>query len=58
MIADEATPLGLLFGETAEPFRVTRESRRIAIAAIQVGSVPQMSVDEALWMAAATVEHA
>jgi DNA/RNA-binding domain of Phe-tRNA-synthetase-like protein len=58
VIADAANPLGLLFGATAEPYRVTRQSRRIAIAAIQVGSVPQMSVDEALWMAAATVEHA
>jgi DNA/RNA-binding domain of Phe-tRNA-synthetase-like protein len=58
VIADESTPLGLLFGETAEGVRVTRESRRIAIVAIQVGSVSQMSIDEALWMAAATVEHA
>lgn len=58
VLADEQSPIGLLFGETAEPYRVTRRSRRIAIAAIQVGSVPQMSVDEALWMAAATVEHA
>ncbi|MDX6624500.1 MAG: hypothetical protein QOE75_2432 [Solirubrobacterales bacterium] len=58
VVADEAIPLGLLFGETAEPVRVTKSSRRIAIVAIQVGSVPQMSVDEALWMAAATLEHA
>ncbi len=58
ILADEAKPLGLLFGETAEAVRVTRASRRIAIVAIQVGSVPQMSVEEALWMAAATVEHA
>lgn len=58
VIADETNPLGLLFGETAEAVRVTRASRRIAIVAIQVGSVPQMSIDEALWMAAATVEHA
>jgi DNA/RNA-binding domain of Phe-tRNA-synthetase-like protein len=58
ILADEVNPLGLLFGDTAEQFRVTRESRRVAIAAIQVGSVPQMSIEEALWMAAATVEHA
>lgn len=58
VIADEANPLGLLFGETAEVVRVTKQSRRIAIVALQVGSVPQMSIDEALWMAAATVEHA
>jgi DNA/RNA-binding domain of Phe-tRNA-synthetase-like protein len=58
VLADEANPLGLLFGSTAEPYRVTRATRRIAIAAIQVGSVPQLSVEESLWMAAATVEHA
>lgn len=58
VVADETTPLGLLFGATAEQVRVTRQSRRVAIAAIQVGSVTQMAVDEALWMAAATIEHA
>jgi DNA/RNA-binding domain of Phe-tRNA-synthetase-like protein len=58
ILADESTPLGLLFGETAERFRVTRESRRVAIVAVQVGSVSQMSIEEALWMAAAMVEHA
>ncbi len=57
VLADESTPLGLLFGATAASVRVTRATRRVAIAAIQVGAVPQMSVDEALWMAAATVEH-
>jgi DNA/RNA-binding domain of Phe-tRNA-synthetase-like protein len=57
VVADEAIPLGLLFGETAARARVTKASRRIAIVAIQVGSVPRMAVDEALWMAAATVEH-
>jgi len=57
VLADEAQPLGFLFGATAESFAVTRATRRVAIAAIQVGSVPQMAVDEALWMAATTVEH-
>jgi len=58
VLADEANTLGLLFGATAAPCAVTQATRRIAIAAVQVGSVPQMAIDEALWMAAATLEHA
>lgn len=58
VLADEANPLGFLFGATTADFKVTRASRRIAIVAIQVGAVPQMAIDEALWMAAAMVEHA
>lgn len=57
-IADEARPLALLFGETGEGFAVEPTSRRIAIVAVQVNGVPQIAVEEALWMAAATVETA
>jgi DNA/RNA-binding domain of Phe-tRNA-synthetase-like protein len=57
-IADEARPLGLLFGATAEGLRVEKATRRIAIAAIQVKGVPQIAVEEALWMAASTLEAA
>ncbi|HEX6782190.1 MAG TPA: phenylalanine--tRNA ligase beta subunit-related protein [Solirubrobacterales bacterium] len=56
MIADDSRPLGLLFGPTAEGAGVERSSRRLAIAAIQVKGVPQIAVEEALWMAAATLE--
>jgi DNA/RNA-binding domain of Phe-tRNA-synthetase-like protein len=57
-IADEAGPVGLLFGDTATGREVERDSRRIAIAAIGVGAVPSISIDEALWIAAATLEAA
>jgi DNA/RNA-binding domain of Phe-tRNA-synthetase-like protein len=57
-IADEVRPLGLLFGATAEGLRVEKPTRRIAIAAIQVNGVPQIAVEEALWMAASTLEAA
>jgi DNA/RNA-binding domain of Phe-tRNA-synthetase-like protein len=57
-IADEAKPLALLFGEAAEGLPVEPASRRIAIVAVQVNGVPQIAVEEALWMAAATVEAA
>lgn len=55
-IADERTPVGLLFGATAEDCDVSSATRRIVIAAIQVHGVPQIAVDEALWMVAATLE--
>lgn len=57
-IADERTPVGLLFGATAEGCEVSRRTRRIAVAAIQVNAVPQIAVDEALWMVTTTLETA
>ena len=58
VIADEGAPAGLLFGATSEGCAVTPVTRRIAIAAVQVNGVPQIAVDEALWMTAATLESA
>ena len=57
-IADERKPIALLFGRTAAGNAVERASRRIAVAAVQVKGVPQIAVEEALWMAAATLESA
>jgi DNA/RNA-binding domain of Phe-tRNA-synthetase-like protein len=57
-IADDRSPIGLMFGETAEGRGVDEGTRRVAIVAVQVNGVPQMAVDEALWMAAATLESA
>ncbi len=56
VLADERMPVGLLFGATADGQRVEDGTRRFAIAAVQVNGVPQIAVDEALWMAAATLE--
>jgi DNA/RNA-binding domain of Phe-tRNA-synthetase-like protein len=58
VIADERAPAGLLFGATSEGRSVRRSTRHIAIAAVQVDGVPQIAVDEALWMVAATLEAA
>jgi DNA/RNA-binding domain of Phe-tRNA-synthetase-like protein len=55
-IADELTPVGLLFGTTAAGYEVEPDSRRLAIVAVQVNGVPQIAVEEALWMAASTIE--
>jgi DNA/RNA-binding domain of Phe-tRNA-synthetase-like protein len=56
VVADEREPVGLLFGATAEGREVQEGTRRVAIVAVQVKGVPQIAVDEALWMAAATLE--
>jgi DNA/RNA-binding domain of Phe-tRNA-synthetase-like protein len=58
VIADERAPVGLLFGATGEGRGVGRGTRRIVVAAVQVDGVPQIAVDEALWMVAATLEAA
>lgn len=58
VIADERAPAGLLFGATGDGRNVTRNTRRITIAAIEVDGVPQIAVDEALWMVAATLSAA
>lgn len=55
-IADERKPVGLLFGSTAEGYGVEPATRRVAVAAVQVKGVPQIAVEEALWMAASTLE--
>ena len=58
VIADEREPVGLLFGATADGREVRRGTRRIAIAAVQVDGVPQIAVDEALWMVTSTLNAA
>lgn len=57
-IADEARPVAMLFGPAAEGLAVGKGTRRIAIAAVQVKGVPQIAVEEALWIAASTLEAA
>jgi len=55
VVADRRGPVMPLFGgEGAAP--VTAETRRVTVAAVQVKGVPQISVDEALWMSAAALE--
>jgi DNA/RNA-binding domain of Phe-tRNA-synthetase-like protein len=56
VLADERAPVAILFGAASVNHRVEGETRRIAIAAIGVKGVPQVAIDEALWIAAAAVE--
>jgi DNA/RNA-binding domain of Phe-tRNA-synthetase-like protein len=53
-IADERGPVSLLFGAGGEGFAVEPDSRRVAVVAVQVKGVPEIAVEEALWMAATT----
>lgn len=59
VIADERGPVGLLFGEPTDWSGIEpKSSRRLTIAAVQVGGVPRIAVDEALWIAGAAIETA
>lgn len=51
-IADERAAIGLIFGDTAAGRGVTGDTERIALCAVQVEGVPDISVEEALWTAA------
>ncbi|HEX3735590.1 MAG TPA: hypothetical protein VHU86_10635 [Solirubrobacterales bacterium] len=54
-IADDSGPIAILFGATGEGYGVEPESDRLALVAVQVKGVPQIAVDEALWLAMATL---
>jgi DNA/RNA-binding domain of Phe-tRNA-synthetase-like protein len=58
VVADERQPIALLFGEGAEGRAVERRTRRTTLAAVQVNGVPQIAVDEALWLASGVLEAA
>jgi DNA/RNA-binding domain of Phe-tRNA-synthetase-like protein len=52
VVADEARPIALLFGATGSGRGVRPKTRRTLLAATQVKGVPDIAVDEALWLAA------
>ena len=51
VIADEERPLGVLFGGTAEDSGVRRGTKRVLLVAIGVRGVPDIALEEALWVA-------
>jgi DNA/RNA-binding domain of Phe-tRNA-synthetase-like protein len=51
VIADADGPLADLFGEAAGRAAVTRATRRVVLAAVAVPHVPDLFVEEALWIA-------
>jgi DNA/RNA-binding domain of Phe-tRNA-synthetase-like protein len=54
VVADEDRALAVLFGEIDEGAGVSRETKRMVLAALSVKGVPRISVEEALWIAAET----
>jgi DNA/RNA-binding domain of Phe-tRNA-synthetase-like protein len=52
VIADEARPLALLFGAVAAGHGVNPRTKRTLLAAVQVKGVPDIAVEEAIWLAA------
>jgi DNA/RNA-binding domain of Phe-tRNA-synthetase-like protein len=52
VIADEQRPVALLFGDTAEGREVHPKTERTLLAAIGVKGVPDIALEEALWLAA------
>jgi DNA/RNA-binding domain of Phe-tRNA-synthetase-like protein len=57
VVADSSRPLAVLFGETADGCAVQWSSERMLIAAVRVKGVPEVSVEEALWVATETVSE-
>jgi DNA/RNA-binding domain of Phe-tRNA-synthetase-like protein len=57
VVADSSRALAVLFGDTAEGCAVQWSSRRMVLAAVRVKGVPEVSVEEALWVAAETVSE-
>lgn len=52
VVADDRRPLSLLFGALAAGRGVSPKTKRTLLIAIQVGGVPAIAVEEALWLAA------
>lgn len=55
VIADERRPVALLFGATAEGRGVHPHTGRITLLALPVKGVPEIAVEEALWLARAAL---
>ncbi|MFI4991041.1 MAG: hypothetical protein ACHQHO_09060 [Solirubrobacterales bacterium] len=56
VVADAATPLAVLFGETAPAHAPRARSPRLALFAVQVAGVPELYAEEALWSCRASLE--
>jgi DNA/RNA-binding domain of Phe-tRNA-synthetase-like protein len=56
VIADQVRPLGLLFGATATGRGVTPRTRSMILVGVQVKGVPEIAVEEAIWLAADVIQ--
>ena len=55
VIADEKRPLEILFGDTAEGRGVSPDTKRTQLVVIGVKGVPDIALEEALWLAASAM---
>jgi DNA/RNA-binding domain of Phe-tRNA-synthetase-like protein len=55
VVADEQRPLGILFDRTAEGRGVQKGSSRVLLVAIGVRGVPDIALEEALWVASSAL---
>jgi DNA/RNA-binding domain of Phe-tRNA-synthetase-like protein len=58
VIADEHRPMALLFGPTAQERGVRPKTKRTLLVAIQVKGVPDIAVEEAVWLCAGVMRSA
>jgi DNA/RNA-binding domain of Phe-tRNA-synthetase-like protein len=56
VIADEKRPLGLLFGATGTGRGVNPGTKRMILSAIAVKGVPEIAIEEAIWLAVEVIE--
>ena len=56
VIADEARPLALLVGATASGRGVVPRTKRTMLCALQVKGVPDIAVEEAIWLAGGVLQ--
>jgi DNA/RNA-binding domain of Phe-tRNA-synthetase-like protein len=56
VIADDERPLALLFGALAAGRGVQPKTKRTILCAVQVGGVPDLAAEEALWLAAGVLQ--
>lgn len=55
VVADERRALAILFGRLAEGRGVSRRTERTTLAAIRVKGVPDIALEEALWLASSVM---
>jgi DNA/RNA-binding domain of Phe-tRNA-synthetase-like protein len=55
VVADEQRPLGILFDRTAEGRGVRKGTRRVMMVAIGVRGVPDIALEEGLWVASSAL---
>jgi DNA/RNA-binding domain of Phe-tRNA-synthetase-like protein len=56
VIADDERPLALLFGALAANRGVQPKTKRTLLVAVQVAGVPEIAVEEALWLVAEVLQ--